>query len=119
MIKYVILVITFDIFTMFILNKTINYNKRVNKLQKKIYNVKTVKNVKDLIKKLKKGLFILFVAFIISSCCSTNKISIPLQNYTQEEQNQLIKFLKQDNKLINKILIDYYNLRNMVRIGNK
>ena len=56
----------------------------------------------------------------IQSCSSINKVYIPLQNYTQEEQNEIIKFLEQNNDpLINKVIIDYYNLRELIRTNNK
>lgn len=119
LIKYLLLIITFDIFTLFLLTNILN-NKKINKLQKKINNNKPINNIKDLIKKLKKGLFILFIIPFIQSCSSNYKVYIPLQNYTQEEQNEIINFLEQNNnQLINKVVIDYYNLRELVRIGNR
>lgn len=119
LIKYLLLIITFDIFTLFLLTNILN-NKKINRLQKKINNNKPINNIKDLIKKLKKGLFILFIIPFIQSCSLNYKVYIPLQNYTQEEQNEIINFLEQNNnQLINKVVIDYYNLRELVRIGNR
>ena len=47
-IKYLLLIITFDVFTIFILGKIINSNK-INKVQKKINNNKPINNIKNLI----------------------------------------------------------------------
>ena len=40
-------------------------------------------------------------------------------NYTQEEQKELLNILqKENNEILNKFILDYYNLREDVRICN-
>jgi hypothetical protein len=47
------------------------------------------------------------------------KVYIPLQTYTTEEQEDLIKFLENNNvDIVNKLLIDYGELREVVKIVN-
>ena len=44
---------------------------------------------------------------------------IPLQTYTIEEQEDVIKFLENNNvDIVNKLLIDYGELRGIVKIVN-
>ena len=106
--------------------KTINkQNKKADSLQYKIINgkYKKIKNKKELIDVLKRGKFIIIFC-IIAVCCSScsacgGKVYIPLQTYTTEEQEDLIKFLENNNvDIVNKLLIDYGELRGVVRVVN-
>ena len=63
------------------------------------------------------------ICVLLSSCslCSNgiNKVYIPLQTYTMEEQEDLIKFLENNNvDIVNRMLIDYGELREVVRVVN-
>ena len=63
------------------------------------------------------------ICVLLSSCslCSNgiSKVYIPLQTYTTEEQEDLIKFLENNNvDIVNKLLIDYAELRGVVRVVN-
>lgn len=94
-------------------------NKIYNKKQDKINTAYKIKNKKELIEKLKKSLF-LFVLLFFNSCNKSYKVYIPLQEYNELEQLNLIEFLEyNDNKLIDRILIDYGNLRELVKINNE
>lgn len=70
------------------------------------------------------SIFICFVFCIVCSSCSLcnngiNKIYIPLQTYTTEEQENLIKFLENNNNnIVEKMLINYGELREVVRVVN-
>ena len=103
-------------------------NKKINNLQQKILNGKynKINNKEELIKKLKNNLFSLlltiFLLFSLSSCSinKNTKFYIPLQEYTKDELEQMIYFLQNNNiEIIDKIFIDYGNLREKVRNNNK
>lgn len=105
--------------------KTINkQNKKADSLQYKIINrkYKKIRNKKELIDVLKKGKFIIiFCIIVLCSSCSVcgGKVYIPLQTYTIEEQEDLIKFLENNNvNIVDKMLIDYGELREVVRVVN-
>lgn len=97
-----------------------NTYKIQNKLNKKI-NKEKVKNKQELIKKIKKGLFCCI--FVICCSCSNryfNKITIDVVEYTEEENKELINFLQKNNNIvIEKYIIDYYNLRETIKIYNE
>ena len=90
--------------------KTINkQNKKADILQDKIINrkYKKIRNKKELIKILKKGKFIIIFC-IIAVCCSScsvcgGKVYIPLQTYTIEEQEDLVKFYRVITTIIRRI----------------
>ena len=60
------------------------------------------------------------ICMLLSSCSACGgKVYIPLQTYTTEEQEDLIKFLENDNNnIVEKMLIDYGELRGVVKIVN-
>ena len=71
---------------------------------------------------MKKKIIILLL-FIISGCCcnglNNNNLYIPLQQYTEQEQKQLAEFLeKNDIKIVDKVIIDYGELRERVKVVN-
>ena len=90
--------------------KTINkQNKKADSLQYKIVNgkYKKIRNKKELINVLKKGKFIIIFC-IIAVCCSScsvcgGKVYIPLQTYTMEEQEDLVKFYRVITTIIRRI----------------
>ena len=118
----IILILTI-IYYAYILGKTKQENKQYksnNKLQKKINKVKSINNKKELINRLKKNKFI-WLLFMLVGCSSLNNsnLYIPLQNYTKEEQKELAEFLeKNNNQLIDKVIMDYGDLRERVRVVN-
>ena len=66
-------------------------------------------------------IFVCFMICVLLSSCSVygGKVYIPLQTYTTEEQEDLIKFLENNNvDIVNKLLIDYGELREVVRVVN-
>ena len=71
-----------------------------------------------------KSIIFIFVCFMIcmllSSCSACGgKVYIPLQTYTTEEQEDLIKFLENNNNnIVEKMLIDYGELRGVVMVVN-
>ena len=60
------------------------------------------------------------ICMLLSSCSACGgKVYIPLQTYTTEEQKDLIKFLENNNNnIVEKMLIDYGELREVVRVVN-
>ncbi|MBO4956529.1 MAG: hypothetical protein J6C50_01710 [Rickettsiales bacterium] len=60
------------------------------------------------------------ICVLLSSCSACGgKVYIPLQIYTTEEQEDLIKFLENNNvDIVDKMLIDYGELRGVVRMVN-
>lgn len=55
---------------------------------------------------------------LLTNCRRENFNCFSLQNYTKEEQQELSEILKKENNIIlNKFIIDYYNLRNDIK-GN-
>lgn len=61
----------------------------------------------------------LFLLLFLSSCSYYN-VCPDLVIYTKEEQKELLNYLeKNDNKLVEKFLIDYYNLRKDIKICKK
>ena len=122
----ILLSIFFSISTygFYILGKVKQENKQYknnNKLQKKINKIKKI-DKKELINKLKKGKFILLFSLLLNGCCSglNNNLYIPLQQYTEQEQKDLAGFLENNNvEIVDRIIIDYWELREMVKIINK
>lgn len=72
-------------------------------------------------KLIKYSVLLLILLFIYN--CNGYKafnIYIPLQYYSEEEQKIISDFLiKNQNQTITKIIIDYYNLREIIRVINK
>ena len=126
--EYLIILISifFSISTygFYILGKVKQENKQYknnNKLQKKINKIKKI-DKKELINKLKKGKFILLFSLLLNGCCSglNNNLYIPLQQYTKQEQKDLADFLEKNNvEIVDRIVVDYWELREMVKIINK
>ena len=113
-----------SIYGFYILGKVKQENKQYknnNKLQKKINKIKKI-DKKELINKLKKGKFILLFSLLLNGCCSglNNNLYIPLQQYTEQEQKDLAGFLENNNvEIVDRIIIDYWELREIARIVNK
>ena len=125
--EYLIILISIffsiTIYGFYILGKIKQENKQYknnNKLQKKINKIKKI-DKKELINKLKKGKFILSFSLLLSSCCNSlnNNIYIPLQQYTEQEQRDLADFLEKNNvEIVDRIIVDYWELRGAVKIIN-
>ena len=113
-----------SIYGFYILGKVKQENKQYknnNKLQKKINKIKKI-DKKELINKLKKGKFILLFSLLLNGCYSNlnNGIYIPLQQYTEQEQKDLADFLENNNvEIVDRVVMDYWELREMVKIINK
>ena len=92
--------------------------KKNNKLQKKINKINKTKNKKELMNILKRGKFI-FLLFLVS-CISYSNVYIPLQQYTEQEQKELAIFLeKNNNDIVDKVILDYWRLRIIIETINK
>lgn len=60
---------------------------------------------------------IIFLLPIFLTSCVYYNACPDLINYSQEEQRELLNYLENnDNKIVEKFLIDYYNLRKNVKI---
>ena len=120
----IVLYIFIIIYISYLLGKIKQENKQHknnNRLQKKINKIKKI-DKKELINKLKKGKFILLFFLLLNGCYSNlnNGIYIPLQQYTEQEQKDLAGFLENNNvEIVDRIIVDYWELRERVKINNK
>lgn len=57
---------------------------------------------------------------LLTNCKMVDSNICPdIVNYTREEQKELLNILqKENNEILNKFILDYYNLREDVRICN-
>ena len=63
---------------------------------------------------------LIILVMLLANCKMVNSNICPdIVNYTQEEQKELLNILqKENNGILNKFILDYYNLREDVRICN-
>ena len=104
----------------FVLGKKTEQTKQLKDckdLQDKINKKEKIKTIEELKDKLKKSSFILL--FILFGCKNIScNVYIPLEEYTTAEQEQIIDILGK-YKIIDKFILDYYNLRETIRLINK
>lgn len=87
-------------------------------LQTKINKKKKIKTTEELKDKIKKSGFVVLFCFLVSCKSVECGINIPLESYTEEEEQQIINILGKD-EFIDKLIIDYFNLREVVKEINK
>ena len=65
-------------------------------------------------------MMLIILTMLLTNCeMVSSNICPDIINYTQEEQKELSNILqKENNKILNKFILDYYNLREDVRICN-
>lgn len=81
------------------------------------YNKLKARTFDDVLKQLKNGLFILLL--FLSACCKTMYYSPEPQEYTVEEQQEIVRIMEKENSpILNKFIYDYYNLRLKYRVEN-
>jgi hypothetical protein len=72
------------------------------------------------LKENSKVMMLIILTMLLTSCKMVNSNICPdMVNYTQEEQKELLNILqKENNEILNKFILDYYNLREDVRVCN-
>lgn len=90
-------------------------NKEQLRKKQEEYNKLKARTFDDVLKQLKNGLFILLL--FLSACCKTMYYSPEPQEYTIEEQQEIVRIMEKENSpILNKFIYDYYNLRLKYRV---